>query len=394
MDRPTSQTCPSQQHPRRPRRHRSCVAPLIAALSLAACSPESGAPGAPAGRPVAPVPVTAATVTQRDVPIELRAIGRVEPVSTVALKAQVEGQIARVHFREGDRVTTEELLFTIDARPFEAALRQAEANLARDMAEARNADADKARKERLFKQGVVSVEEYDQAETRGAATRAAADADRAAMDNARLQLQYCSIRSPIDGRVGEILVHEGNVVKKNDTTLAVINQLRPIDVAFALREQELPEVRARAATGTLPVRAFTGPARTHPVVGELQFINNTVDTTTGTVLLKGRFANEDEALWPGQFVDVALFLYTQPGAVLVHSAAVQTGQQGPYVFVVKPDSTAEIRPVGLGPSVESEVIITQGIAPGDRVVTEGQIRLATGTKVEVKAAAQAAPGQP
>jgi multidrug efflux system membrane fusion protein len=380
--------------PARRRQRHSRVVPLIAVLVLAACSSESGSVGGSPAHQGAPVPVTAATVTQRDVPIELRAIGRVEPVSTVALKAQVEGQIANVHFHEGDRVKTGEMLFTIDPRPFEAALRQAEANLARDVAQAQNADADRVRKERLFKQGVVSVEEYDAAATQAAATHAVAEASHATVDNARLQLQYCYVRSPIDGRIGEILVHEGNVVKKNETTLAVINQLRPIDVAFTVPEQALPEVRARAADATLPVRAFIGPDRTHAVTGDLHFVNNTVDVATGTVLLKGRFANDDEALWPGQFVDVSLLLYTQPDAILVDSAAVQTGQRGAYAFVVKPDSTVEIRPLDLGQSVGSETIVTQGLAAGDRVVTEGQIRLATGMKVEVKGGAQPAPTQP
>ncbi|MFQ5667771.1 MAG: efflux RND transporter periplasmic adaptor subunit, partial [Candidatus Binatia bacterium] len=355
-------------------------------LALAACSPESGgrASGQTRAGQHGVVPVSVASVVQREVPVQLRAIGTVEPFSTVSIKSRVEGQLLAVHFHEGQPVHKGDLLFTVDPRPFKATLRQAEANLARDVAEAKNAAADAKRRTRLFARGFVSKDEYDQARTAAAARRAVVNADRATVDNARLRLQYCYIRSPMDGRVGQLLVHEGNVVKKNDTTLAVINQLHPVYVAFSVPEQQLPVIRQRAAATTLQVQAFAPPHNTHPALGRLSFINNAVDTRTGTILLKGRFANDDETLWPGQFVDVALTLGTRTDALLVPAQAIQTGQQGQYVFVVTPDLTAEVRPVVTGERIGQEVIVAKGLAPGERVVTDGQIRLAAGFKVQLK----------
>ena len=324
-----------------------------------------------------------ASAVQRDVPVQLRAIGNVEPYSTVSVKSQVEGQLAQVHFAEGQRVKKDELLFTIDPRPFEAALRQAEATLARGVAEARNAEVDAKRRTQLLEQGFVSRDEYDQSQTRAVSSAAAVKADEAAVENARLQLQYCYIHSPIDGRVGQMLVHQGNVVKANDTLLAVINQVRPVYVSFFVPEHDLPEVRRRAAEGKLAVDALV----THeaaPVVGELSFINNTVDMTTGTVLLKALFQNDDEALWPGQFVDVAVTLAVHRDAVLVPAEALQVGQQGQYVFVVAADNSAEVRQVVPGKRIGGEVVVTNGLTAGERVVTDGQIRLAPGLKVEIK----------
>jgi multidrug efflux system membrane fusion protein len=365
-------------------------APLICSLTLvAACSSPPGGSGADGrgGRDEV-VPVTVATVVRKDVPVQVRAIGNVEPYSTVSIKSQVEGQLAQVLFEEGQRVRKDDLLFTIDPRPFEAALRQAEANLAKDAAEQDNAEVEAKRRTDLLAQGFVSRDEYDQAQTRAAASRAAVKADEAAVEHAKLQLQYCYIRSPIDGRAGQRLVHEGNVVKDNDTTLAVINQVRPVYVTFSVPEQELPEIRQRAAQEKLRVHAFIPRHETEPVLGELSFINNAVDTTTGTVLLKGLFSNDDEALWPGQFVAVALTLATHHDAVLVPAEAIQTGQQGQYVFVVTPDLSAEVRPVVAQEAAGPEVVVAQGLVPGDRVVTDGQVRLTAGSKVQVKDGSQ------
>jgi multidrug efflux system membrane fusion protein len=359
------------------------VAALLASLALlaAACSSDTGAS---ARDHKEAVPVTVATVVQRDIPVQLRAIGNVEPYSTVSVKSQVEGQLAEVHFDEGQRVKQRDLLFTIDPRPFEAALRQAEATVARDAAEARNAQVDAKRRTQLLAQGFVSRDEYDQSQTKAASSAAAVKADEAAVENARLQLQYCYIRSPIDGRVGQLLVHAGNVVKANDTLLAVINQVHPIYVSFSVPEQQLPQVRQRAAQGKLAVQAFVPQHVDVPVVGELSFINNTVDTTTGTVLLKALFQNDDETLWPGQFVDVAVTLAVQRDAVLVPAEAIQVGQQGQYVFVVATDGSAEVRSVVPGDRIASEIVVSQGLTAGERVVTDGQIRLAPGLKVQIK----------
>ena len=363
-------------------------------IALGACSsqPGSDARAATRGQDQA-VPVTVAAVVQRDVPVQLRVIGNVEPYSTVSLKPQIEGQVAEVRFEEGQQVHKGDLLFRIDPRPFEAALRQAEANLAKDTAEARNASVEAGRRARLLKEGFVSNDENDQAQTRAASLQATVKADQAAVENAKLQLQYCYIRSPLDGRVGRVLVHAGNVVKSNETMLAVINQLRPAYVTFSVPEQQLPEIRARTAHGKLAVDAFV-PHVADPITGELSFIDNTVDTNTGTVLLKALFANQDEALWPGQFVDVALTLRVDQNAILVPAEAIQTGQQGPYVFVITPDLTADVRPVVVGRAAGQQVVVTQGVQPGEQVVTEGQVRLAAGVKVEIKNAGPSTPSAP
>jgi multidrug efflux system membrane fusion protein len=379
------------------RLRRPCVAAAL--LLLAACSEPSGL-AAGGGRKVGEVvPVNAVAAIQRDVPVQVRAIGTVEPYTTISIKPQVDGQLAEVHFQEGQRIRRGDLLFTIDPRPFEAALRQAEANVAREKADANNADTELKRRTGLLKQGFVSQDEYDQAFARATALRAAVKGDEAAVENARLQLQYCSIRSPVDGRVGQILVHAGNVVKRNDTTLAVVNQIRPVYVSFSVPEQDLPEIRRRAASGDLTVEVTIAGDSSSPVRGQLRFINNTVDTSTGTVLLKGLFDNETEILWPGQFVDVELTLSLQHNVVVVPPEAVQTGQEGPYVFVVKADRTVEPRPVVVERTAAAGAVISEGLSPGDVVVTDGQLRLANGTHVEIKgetgsAQARSDPAQP
>lgn len=353
---------------------------LGATLVLAACN--SGSTASNQGKPSAPpVPVHVAAAEQRDIPIQIRAIGTVEPFTTVTVKSQVEGALAEVHFQEGDAVKKGELLFTIDPRPFEAALRQAQANLAKDQAEARNAVVDAERRATLFQQGLVSRDEYDTSQTSAAALQASAKADEAAVENAKLRLQYCFIRSPVDARAGQILVHQGNLVKESDTSLAVLNQLHPAFVTFSVPEQWLPEIRQRVSQG-LAVDASVGKD-SQPVRGELRFINNTVDTSTGTVLLKGLFSNEDETLWPGQFVDVSLTLRIQKDAVLVPLAAILPGQQGAYVYVINAEGIAEVRPVVSGDVIGSDVVVNEGLKPGETVVIDGQLRLAPGSKVEV-----------
>lgn len=371
---------------------RSWALVLVASLFLACGSDQNGdAMASGRGGKSAPVPVTVATVVREDMPRKLRAIGNVEAYSTVSIRSRVEGQLAEVHFHEGQEVKKDELLFTIDPRPFQAALRKAEADLARDVAERDNAQVEAERRAKLLDQGIISLDEHDQAQTRAAALRATVKADEAAVENAKLQLQYCYVRSPIDGRLGQLLVHEGNVVKENDTVLAVVNQIRPVYVVFSVPEAELAGIRSRAAHETLEVEAEAPGAAHGPVIGQLSFIDNSVDTKTGTVLLKGRFANEDEALWPGQFVDVSLVLAIDRQAIVAPARALQTGQHGQYVFVVKPDMTVEPRPVVVGRSDGSRVLIESGLEAGDRVVTDGQLRLAAGLEVQVRGGVGDAP---
>jgi len=338
------------------------------------------------------VPVEVAEVAQRDVPVQLHAIGNVEAYATVSVKSLVDGELAEIRFQEGQDVHEGDLLFVIDPRPFEAELRQAEANLVRDRAEAKNAEVQAERYARLLAPGFISRDQYDQVRTQAQSMQAAAKADMAALERAKLRLQYCYIHSPITGRIGKFLVHVGNVVKERETTLAVINRVRPVHVSFAVPEQELRAIRSSAGVHQREVQARVGNDDSQVATGELSFIDNMVDAKTGTVMLKGLFPNDDEMLWPGQFVNVTLTLLTQPDALLVPAMALQTGQDGQYVFVVK-DGTAEVRAVVAGPSVNEEVVVTKGLASGERVVTRGQIRLAPGARVEVKGGPDAG-GQP
>jgi multidrug efflux system membrane fusion protein len=356
---------------------------LSSAGVLGGCSSDSGG-AAPATGPQDAVPVNVATAVEKDVPVQVGAIGNVEAYSTVAVKTQIDGALAQINFKEGQEVAEGALLFVIDPRPFQAALAQAQANLAKNRAEATNAQVQAERYARLLAPGFISKDQYDQVRTQAAAFEAAAAADLAAVENVKLQLQYCYIHSPITGRIGQYLVHAGNVVKSKDTILAVINQLRPVFASFAVPEQQLPAIRMSAAARELKVEAFAGNDSTHAAAGELKFIDNAVDTKTGTVMLKGLFANEDETLWPGQFVNVALTLSIQPHALLVPATAIQNGQQGHYVFVVTKDAVAEVRPVVTGQTVDQQVVVEKGLRPGETVVTRGQIRLAAGSKVQIK----------
>ncbi len=374
---------------------------LLTSLSfLTACSPDaSGKPAVQDPGRRSAVPVTVATVEQKTVPLQLYAIGYVRTCATVAVKTQVGGELQRVHFQEGQEVRKGDLLFTIDPRPSEAQLKQAEANLARDQAQLENARREVRRYEELVKKDYVARQQYDQTRTTATALEATARADQAAVDNAKLQLSYCFIRSPIAGRTGNLLVHQGNIVKANDTTplgpgpsgsesvsvpLVTINQLSPIYVAFSVPEQHLPEIKKYMAAGRLQVDAIIPHDEGPPTHGELTFIDNAVDPATGTIQLKATFPNYDKALWPEQFVNVVLTLAMQANVVLVPSQAVQTGQTGPYVFVVQPDLAVESRPVVVDREVGAETVVKEGLKPGEQVVTDGQLRLSPGAKVEMQ----------
>lgn len=441
------------------------VAVLVGLLS-AGCS-DGGRAQAAKSPPPAPVPVGVAVAQQKAVPLQVTAVGNVQAYTTVGVKSQVAGQIQSVHFKEGDEVKRGDLLFTIDPRPLEAAVRQAEANVAKDRAQLRQAEANVAkdraqlrqaeaargqrqseivqaqanldrdiaqldnakvqeqRYRELVRKELVAREQYDQIRTAMTALEATVQADRAAVQNARaatqaaeamvdnavaaisaneamvdnaravisageamvetarLQLAYTTIRAPMDGRTGNLLVQAGNVVKTGEENpLVVIAQIRPIYVSFTVPEQHLSAIKTYRAKGTVAVEAMLDGGR-KGVAGNVTFVNNTVDPTTGTIQLKATFPNTDSALWPGQFVEVGMTLTTEQ-ATVVPVRAVQAGQKGPFVFVVKPDLTVESRPVKPGRRLANETVIDQGLAPGERIVTDGQLRLLPGTRVEVR----------
>ena len=357
------------------------VLPALTATTilLAACG------GGEQQRRVQPVvPITAAKVVEKTVPVTFRAIGHVEPIATVAIKARIGGELQKAWFAEGQGVPKGATLFTIDARQYEAALRLAEAQLAKDAALLAKAESDTRRYQGLVKQDFVTKEQYEQIVATAAALRAAVEADQASVDNARLQVAYCTITAPIEGRTGTLNVKVGNLVKADDSTpLVTINQMRPIFASFSVPAQLLPQLTKHdgnriTVTATLPQNP--GPAEE----GTLTFVDNAVDTATGTILLKATFANKDERLWPGQFVDIVVTLGEEPNRIVVPAPAVQTSQQGQYVFVVKDDQTVELRPVKVDRMDEAEAVIEKGLTAGETVVTDGQLRLIPGVKVEIK----------
>ncbi|HEX7528976.1 MAG TPA: efflux RND transporter periplasmic adaptor subunit [Thermoanaerobaculia bacterium] len=354
---------------------------LVAAVSARAVLKSSGKSGP---RPET-VPVTAVAVEQRSVPLTTKAIGNVEAFSTVAIRALVSGELGKIHFRQGQDVKKGDLLFTIDPRPLQAALDQAVGTLAKDRSQLANARALEIRWKKLFDEGIASKEDWDQYRTSADTSAGLVAADEAAVDNARVQLSYATVRSPINGMTGNLLVYEGNLVKANDTTpLVTITQATPIYVTFAVPEGELAKVNRARAAGTVRVDAALPSDEAHPVAGVLSFVDNAVDSTTGTIRLKATFDNAEKRLWPGQFVKVTLTTGVEANALVVPSQAVQTGQDGPYVYVVKEDLTVEPRPVKPGPGIEGVVVITKGLSAGERVVTDGQLRLSPGAKVELK----------
>ncbi len=386
----------------RPRGKRLALAVgLLCLLAAAGCAKKQDPQAASAGPP--PVPVRVATVEQKTVPLQVRVIGNVEAYSTVSIKAQISGELFRVHFREGDDVRKGQLLFSIDPRPFQAALQQAEANLARDKALLEGARVELNRYTKLFEAGVTAQEQYDHYRTQAASLEAAVHADQAAVERAKLDLQYCSIYSPMDGRTGSLMVHPGNLVKANDVPiLLVINQINPIYVDFALPEQYLADVKRYMAAGTLRVQVSiagvrsasaqaaaygageaTGAQALLPERGAVSFVDNAVDSATGTIRLKATFANQQRRLWPGQFVNVVLTLAEQPNAIIVPTQVLQTGQNGQFVFVVKADNTVESRPVAAGRAVDGNTIVEKGLQAGETVVTDGQIRLVPGSKIVI-----------
>ena len=425
---------------------------LVAAAFLGACSNDkTGQAQAKAPAVREGVPVTIDTAVSKSVPIQIRAIGTVQAYASVTLKSQLDGEVARIHFAEGQEIKKGDLLFTLDQRPFQATLqqveailardtaqlqqaeavvaqtmaaeKQAEANLARDTAQLENALSQARRYKGLIDDGAISKELYDQVRTNATALEATIEADKAAIastrasiraaqatvenvkaviradqatvENARVQLSYTTIRAPMDASTGNLLVRAGSAVKARDDTaqMVILNQIHPIYVSFSIPEQYLRDIKKFLAAGTLRVQASPRGQDDSPASGELSFVNNTVDPGTGMIQLKATFPNRESALWPGQFVNVVLTLTVEPNRVVIPSQAIQTGQQGQYVYVLRPDSTVESRPVTAGRRIGAETVIEKGVAPGDKVVTDGQLRLVSGTRVQVKNAATAASGQ-
>ena len=355
----------------------------------------------------APVPVTTAKVEQRSVPLDIPAVGTMESISSVQVRAQITGQLAGLNFAEGQEVKKGQLLFEIDARPFEAALQQAEAVLARDTATANNAQSQRARYEDLYKRGLIPRDQYETQTASAQSLQATLEADRAAVQTARLNLQYTKISAPIAGRTGVLNVHVGDLVRANDTNpLVVINQLAPIYCTFSVPGRYLQDIRRYQSRAPLQVTAqgqASLPPGAQPVappnqggppaastlqptpgpnaLGQVSFIDNAVDTTTGTIKLKATFPNADHTLWPGLFVQVRLKMATDPNALVVPSGAVQSSQNGQFVYVVKPDHTVDMRPIVIQRQQGDDVVIAQGLSAGEEVVTDGQLKLTPGARI-------------
>lgn len=351
-------------------------------LVLPGCSRDSNSKTV--GEQRRPAPVTVGTAAQKDFPVQIRAIGTVEAFSTVTIKTLVAGEITKVAFREGQDVKRGDLLFEIDPVPFQVALQAAEATMAKDLALKENAEKEAKRYALLVEKDLIPRQQYDQVVANLGALEATVKADAALVEQCRVKLGYCFLRSPIDGRTGNLSVNRGNIVKENETKLVIINQITPIYVTFSVPEQNLPVIRERQAAGNLAVEAVLPGGQGEPIRGSLDFISNEVDKTTGTIQLKGKFANADRRLWPGQFVNVSLTLAVRRNAVLVPTQAIQTGQNGRYIFVVRPDLTVEMRPVTTGPSLGGDTVIEHGVQAGEQVVTDGQLGLVPGSRVEVK----------
>jgi multidrug efflux system membrane fusion protein len=359
------------------------IVALAGAVLPAGCSKKT--PQAPV------VPVSVAQVVQEIVPIELSSFGAVEANMSVTVKSQVAGVLTAVHFAEGQEVKKGDLLTSIDSRPFDAALKMAQGTLEKDQAQLKNAQKEASRQAELFKKGFTSQDEYDKSVTAADALKAMVDSDKAAVENAAIQVGYCSIRSPIDGVIGSLSVNQGNLIKEKDVAIASINQISPIRINFTLPQQNLPLIRKYMAGNTLDIKVtIPGAEEQEPVRCSLLFIDNSVDASAGTIRLWGISQNEKRALWPGQFVNVVLVLTQEPNVPVVPSQAVQNGQQGQFVYIVKPDNTVETRPVKVERTIDGRSVVRE-LGPGETVVTDGQSRLVPGAKIEVKTAIEAKP---
>ncbi len=338
---------------------------------------------APKIKSIPPAPVRVAVSERRDVPILLEGVGNVQARSTIAVKARVDGQIMEAAVLEGQLVKKGDLLFRLDARPYEAQLRQAEANVARDRANLEKAQADANRAESLTQKGISPKTKLEEAETSVAALKAAIQSSEAAVEIAKLNREYATIKAPVDGRVGSFLLAPGNMVKANDIqAIVMLTEVRPINVAFALPEQHVGELRSRLKSAEpVVVEATVQGDEATAEQGELFFINNSVDPTTGTIMVMARFTNHEERLVPGQFVKARVRMTTLPGAIVVPSKGLQINTSGHYVWVIKPDMTADLRPVSIGPEIGDIAVVSRGLQAGEQIVLDGQLRLFPGAKV-------------
>jgi len=338
-------------------------------------------------RPVPPaqhgVPVLAGKAVQKTMPVIIEAIGTVEAYNSVTVYARIVGQLLRIHFKEGQDVKKGKPLFTIDPAPFQEKLKMSEAKLAQDMAQLKYNEDEAKRYAFLLEKGAVATSDYENKQTLALTQQATVRASKADVDNARLNLEYCYIRSPLDGRTGAHLVKEGAMIKDNDTKLVVVNQISPVNVKFSVPEKQLPEIRRYMVSDTLKARVSTQGMQA-PTEGRLTFVDNAVDATTGMILLKAEFRNNDKLLWPGQFVNVVLNLKEEQDAVVVPAKAVQIGQKGHFVFVVRPDKKAELRSITVSRTIGEETVVSKGINTGETVVTDGHLKLRDGFPVEIR----------
>jgi|JFJP01.1.fsa_nt_gi multidrug efflux system membrane fusion protein len=355
---------------------------IMALLVCGACKSEKN--NKPGKKPV--MPVTVAQSIEKEVPVQLKAIGTVEAYATVVVKSMVNGQIAKVHFEEGSDVEKEDLLVSIDPAPFQAILAQHEAALAKNQTQEKFAREQAARYAGLLKEGIVAQDQYDLLRTNAESLAAAVNSDLAAIKSAKIQLGYCTIRSPISGRTGTLTLDSGNLIKANDSPIVTINQISPINVVFSIPEKKMAEVKMAMAAGELKIDALIPDEMGNTETGTLSFMDNAVNPETGMIKIKGVFSNTSRKLWPGQFIDVVMTLSSLKNAVVVPTSAIQTGQQGQYVYVVKPEKTAEVRPVTPGPSTEEETVVEKGLSIGETIVIDGQLRLTPGAAVEIKKA--------
>ncbi len=357
----------------------SWAAFLVILLVASGCSKEQAAPAPRA----AAIPVLVSKVTQRAMPVQLTAIGNVGGY-TVSVKAQVPGELLEVQFKDGDFVQKGQLLFTIDPRPYEAALAQVQATLLRDKALAANSRAQEQRYTKLLADGVVSPSNADASKSAADAAEATVAADEAALNTAQLNLEYCKIYSPMDGRTGSVMVKPGNLVKVADVPIVVIKRVSPIEVNFTVPQEYLPAITKYLAAGPLHVEATVPNSSDRPEVGTLVFVDNAVDATTGTISLHARFDNRRNVFWPGMYVNVLITLAEQSNATVIPSQAITAGQQGSFVYVVSAEGTVAPRTVVSSRSVEGRAVIEQGLKPGETVVTDGQVRLVPGARVQIK----------
>jgi membrane fusion protein, multidrug efflux system len=370
---------------------------VVVLLFLTGCGSKdavqaAGQPGSAGGRP--PAPVVVAGVEQRDIPAQISAIGNVEAYQMVQIRSQVNGQIDSIFFKEGEDVHRGQLLFRLDKRPFQADLEKAIGAMQKDAAQAENSRAQADRYTALEKQGVISREQADLVRSQAKADASAVTADQAGVDAARVQLQYTDIAAPIDARTGALLINKGNLVKANDTPFLVqLNQITPIYVTFSVPEASLEEIR-RLSAGHLKVMAYPKGQTANPAEGDLTFIDNGVNPQTGTVKLKATFVNKDRRLWPGEFADVVMNLSVHKNAIVVPTKAIQSGQQGDYVYVVTQQDTAEARPVKTSGTYQSLTLISTGLAAGERVIVNGQLRVAPNAKVNVQSTQAASASAP